>query len=63
MHTCQCEGCQMRQSNGVLLKEMAAFQRCPLIEVALYSIMDKLCTYVHMYVCIISCTQYKARTA
>ena len=26
----------MGQSNGVLLKEVAAFQRCPLIDVSLY---------------------------
>ena len=36
MYTCQCEGFQMRQSNGVLFKVVAAFRRCPLIEVLLY---------------------------
>ena len=30
MYTFQCEGFQMGQSNAVLLKEVAAFQRCPL---------------------------------
>ena len=35
MYTCQCERCQMGQSSGVLLKEVSAFQRCPLIEVLL----------------------------
>ena len=33
MSTCQCKGCQIGQSSGVLLKEVAAFQRCPLVEV------------------------------
>ena len=33
MYTCQCKGCQMGQSRGVLLKEVAAFQRCPIVEV------------------------------
>ena len=32
MYTCQCKGCQMGQSSGVLLKEVAAYQRCPLVE-------------------------------
>ena len=36
MYTCQCEGCQMGQSSGVLLKAVTAFQRCPLIENSLY---------------------------
>ena len=36
MYTCQCEGFQMGQSSGVLLKEVAVFQRCPLIEVSMY---------------------------
>ena len=31
MYTCQCEGCQLGQSNGAMLKEVAAFQRCPLM--------------------------------
>ena len=31
MYTCQCNGCQMGQSNSVLLKEVAALGRCPLI--------------------------------
>ena len=40
----------MGQSNGVLLKEVAAFERCPLIEVSLWSIdapvreLDVVCT-------------------
>ena len=35
--TCQCEGFQMGQSNGVLLiKEVSTFRSCPLIEVLLY---------------------------
>ena len=29
MYTCQCEGLQMGQINGVLFKEVAAFQSCP----------------------------------
>ena len=33
----QCKGFQIGQSNGVLLKEVAAFQRHPLIEFPLYS--------------------------
>ena len=33
MCTCQCEGYKIGQSNGVLLKEVSAFQRCPLTEV------------------------------
>ena len=33
MYTCQCEGCQMEQSRDVLLKEVAAIWRCPLIDV------------------------------
>ena len=33
MYTCQCEGYKIGKSNGVLLKEVAAFQRCPLTEV------------------------------
>ena len=37
MYTCQCEGCQVEQSSGVLLKQVAAFQRCPLVEVTLYA--------------------------
>ena len=36
MYTSQFEGCQMGQSSGVLLKEVSAFRRCPLIEVSLY---------------------------
>ena len=36
MYTCQCEGLQMGQSSGVLLKEVATIQRCPLIVNALY---------------------------
>ena len=35
LYTCQREGLQMGQSNGVLLKEVSAFRRCPLIEVFL----------------------------
>ena len=35
MYTCQCEGLQMGQNNGVLFKEVSAFRRCPLIEVLL----------------------------
>ena len=27
MYTCQCKGCQFGQNSGVLLKEVAAFQR------------------------------------
>ena len=30
-----CKGCQMRQSNGVLFKEVAGLQRSRLIEVTL----------------------------
>ena len=36
MYTCQHEVFQMGQSSGVLLKEVAAFQRCPLIAVSTY---------------------------
>ena len=36
LYTCQCEGLQVGQSNGVLFKEVSAFRRCPLIEVLLY---------------------------
>ena len=36
MHTCQCEGCHMGESSGVLLEELAALWRCPLMEVPLY---------------------------
>ena len=36
-YTCQCEGLQMGQRNCVLLKDVAAFRRCPLIEVSLYA--------------------------
>ena len=39
MYTCQCKGCQMGQSSGVLFKEVAAFQRCPLIEVSYISML------------------------
>ena len=38
MYTCQCKGCHMGQSSGVLLKEAAAFRRCPLIEFSLWTI-------------------------
>ena len=31
VYTCQCEGYNIGQSNGVLLEEVAAFQRCPFI--------------------------------
>ena len=34
VYTCQCEGCQIGQSSGVLLKGVAAFGRCPLMEVS-----------------------------
>ena len=33
MYTCQCKGCQIGQSSGVLLEAAAALWRCPLIEV------------------------------
>ena len=36
MYRCECKDCQMGQSSDVLLKEVAAFWRCPLIEVSLY---------------------------
>ena len=35
MYTYQCKGCQVVQSSGVLLKEVAVFQRCPSVEVLL----------------------------
>ena len=38
MYTFQCEELQMGQSNGVLFKEASAFQRCPSIEVSLYTV-------------------------
>ena len=47
MYTCQCEECQMRQSSGILLKEVAAFGRCPLIEVSL-AVYD-ITTHAHLY--------------
>ena len=37
MYTGQYEGFQMRQSSGVLLKEVAAFWSCPLMEPSLYT--------------------------
>ena len=37
MYTCQYEGVQMGQRNGVLFKEVSAFQSYPSIEVSLYS--------------------------
>ena len=40
MYTCQCEVLQMGLSSDFLLKEMAGFQRCPLIEVLLYIIQS-----------------------
>ena len=41
MYTCQCECMiQIGQSSGVLLKEVAVFQRCPLIEILLYSLLS-----------------------
>ena len=45
MYMYQCEGFQMGQSSGVLLQEVAAFQRCPLIEVSLY-----IYTYIYIYI-------------
>ena len=39
------KGFHVGQSNGVLLKEMAAFWRCPLAEVSLYV---RICTYVQL---------------
>ena len=44
MLTRQCKGCQMGQSSGVLLKEMATLRRCSTTEVFLY-------TYVHTSAC------------
>ena len=38
MYMCRCEGCQMGQRNDVLLEEVAAFRRCPLIEDSLYTV-------------------------
>ena len=35
MYTCQYKGFQTGWSNGVVLKGMAAFQRCTLIEVSI----------------------------
>ena len=37
MYTCQCEGFQVGKSNGILLKEVATYWSCPLIEVSLYT--------------------------
>ena len=53
MYPCQCEG----QSNGVLIKEVSAFQLCPLIKVLLY-ILYLHNAHMHMYsimYCIICC--------
>jgi hypothetical protein len=33
MYNCQCKGCQNGQNNGVLIKKVAAFQRCSSLEV------------------------------
>ena len=33
VYTFQCKGCQMGPSIGVLVKKVAAFERCPLIDV------------------------------
>ena len=50
MYTCQCEGLQMGQSSGVLLEEVSAFQRCPLIQASLYiPTYIYVCMYLHMY--------------
>ena len=46
MYTCQCKGCQIGQSSDVLLKEVAAFRRCPLIKVSLYTIVVHRITQV-----------------
>ena len=35
MYVCQLKGCKMGQSSGVLLKEVAVFQKCPLMKVSL----------------------------
>ena len=35
MYTCQCEGCPMGQRSDVLLKEVAAFQRCHCFSIAI----------------------------
>ena len=37
--------CQKGKSSGVLLNEVAAFQRCPLVEVSLYLLQSQLCPY------------------
>ena len=63
MNMCQCEGCQMGQSSGVLLKEVAVFQRCLMMEVSLYTAglasrvnYPTLCTAV----CTDTCTELMA---
>ena len=48
MYACQYEGLQMGQNKGVLFKEMAAFGRCPLVEVSLYSICFRSLVLVRM---------------
>ena len=47
MYTCQCEGCQMGQSNGVLFKEVSAFQRCPYMVSLYYLFPTIILYYVH----------------
>ena len=45
MYTCQFEGLQMGQSNGVLFKKVSGFQRCPLMEVPLYYLFPAIILY------------------
>ena len=48
----------MGQSNGVLLKEVAAFQRCSLTEVSLYSYREcSACEYGRCPATILCCPQ------
>ena len=46
MYQSQCKEYQMGQSNGVLLKEVAAFPRCPLTMVPLYCHSTEKCLRV-----------------
>ena len=62
MCTCQCEGLQMGQRNGVLFKEVSAFQRCPVIEASLYThnIIHAICYIIILCLCLY-CTLFTFR--
>ena len=62
MYTCQCKGWQEGQSSGVLLKEVALFLRCPLIEVSLYNMNIHKQVYMYMAIMEYSSTPYVGLT-